>query len=100
MEYDSSAEESYFALPMQMGDINIYFEPSIEEVRMAMLDKAYNAKISSWQNMLSCYIDLASPPTKKESKVIPVEDVPTANKGIVLATLSSQRAGRYPQSKK
>lgn len=37
MEYDSSVEESYYALPKQLGNIGISFESSIEEVKRAML---------------------------------------------------------------
>lgn len=89
--YDSSAGESYYVLLMQVGDIDIPFEPSIKEIRTAMLDRAYKAKISSCQNMLSCYINLSPPPTKEESKVIHVEAVHSADKEKALVIPPSEK---------
>lgn len=86
MEYDLSAEKSYLALFMQVGDIGPSFCLGIEGVRSALLDRAYKTTISSWRNMLSCYIDLALHQPNEEFKAASIvrkgksREDPMANK--------------------
>lgn len=71
-EYNSSSKKSYYALSIQVRDINVSFELSIEEARKSMLDVEYKAKITSWRNKQSYYFDL-SPVAKDEHKMTPME---------------------------
>lgn len=83
VEYDSSIEKSYSALPMQASNIGVSFEPPIEEISKVMLDRAYKAKKIFGGTY---WLSILSPPPKEEdmvfpSKAVPAKSVPAMDKG-------------------
>lgn len=74
VEYDSSAEENYSVLPMQVGNISVSFKPLVQEVRKTMLDAVYKAKkilLEQLADSLFWYFF----PTEEEHKVTPIRTV-------------------------
>lgn len=62
---------------------------------MAMFNRAYKAKISSWRNILPYYINISSHPSKEETKVVFVKMAPPADEGKMLATPSSKKRNAF-----